>query len=360
MNIMVFNVPAETVGALSILNEFYNEAKLWKDKDINWIFVLSKPFLEETDNIKVLRFPWVKKSWWHRLYFDNVVALMLIKKYNIDKVLSFQNMIIPHTKIKQILYVHNSLPFIDYKFTLKENRHLWIYQNIIGRSIIKSIKKADKVIVQTEWMKKACIKKSGIECGKIDVIPPRINIEINSFFEPNEKSLSTFFYPASEFTYKNHKVIVEACKKLKDRNIKNFKVIFTLKGDENEHISQLFKESKEQQLPIEFVGRLTREQVFNLYTKSVLLFPSYIETFGLPMLEAKLHKGIILASDCPFSHEILDGYENAYFFNPFDISRLVELIYLTINKYIEYKDNNYIADSFKGSILKSIANVFKQ
>jgi glycosyltransferase involved in cell wall biosynthesis len=261
---------------------------------------------------------------------------MLIKKYNIDKVLSFQNVIISHTKIKQILYVHNSLPFIDYKFTLKENRHLWIYQNIIGRSIIKSIKKADKVIVQTEWMKKACIKKSGIESGKIDVIPPQINLDIKNFFEPNEKSLSTFFYPASEFTYKNHKVIVEACKKLKDKNINNFKVIFTLKGDENEHISELYKESKHQQLPIEFVGSLAREQVFDLYTKSVLLFPSYIETFGLPMLEAKLYKGIILASDCPFSHEILNGYENAYFFDPFKADELEELIENILTNKIKY------------------------
>ena len=57
MNIMVFDVPAATVGALSILNDFYDEVKIHQDKSINWIFVLSKPNIEETENIKVLRFP---------------------------------------------------------------------------------------------------------------------------------------------------------------------------------------------------------------------------------------------------------------------------------------------------------------
>lgn len=358
MNIMVFNVPAETVGALSILNEFYDEVRNYEDKSINWTFVLSKPNLKETNNIKVLRFPWVKKSWFHRLYFDHIIAPKLIKKYNIDKLLSFQNVIIPHTNVKQTLYVHNCLPFINYKFTLKENRHLWIYQNIISRGITKSIKKADNVIVQTKWMKEACLKKTKINRKKIDVVPPTINLDLDRYFKPIEKSFSTFFYPASEFVYKNHQLIVNACKNLKDMNITDFKVIFTLKGDENDHISKLYNEVKEKQLPIKFVGNITRDQVFDLYTKSILLFPSYIETFGLPLLEAKLHQGIILASDCDFSHEILDGYKNAYFFDPFNVDELVKVLVLIFTKNIYYSEKVY--GDYKVGKQKSILNTIRE
>ena len=84
--------------------------------------------------------------------------------------------------------------------------------------------------------------------------------------------------------------------------------MFTLKGDENKCVSKLFNEAKEIRLPIEFVGSLSREQVFDLYTKSVLIFPTYIGTFGLPIFEAILHRDIIFASDCQFSHEILYKY----------------------------------------------------
>lgn len=356
MNIMVFDVPAESGGALSVLNDFYNEVKSYKDRNINWIFVVSKPKLQQTDNIKVLRSPWIKKSWFHRLYFDNFIAPKLIKKYNVDKVLSLQNVVIPYTKVKQILYIHNSLPFIDYSFAFRENKKLWIYQNIIGKNIISSIKKADKVIVQTKWMKKACMDKANVERKKIDVVYPKISTSIDNFFEANETSLKTFFYPANGMYYKNHRLIVEACKGLKKQNIDGYKVLFTLKGNENEHIKKLYKEVIKHKIPIQFVGEISREDVFELYTKSILIFPSYIETFGLPILEAKLHRGIILASDCPFSHEILDDYKNAYFFNPFNTLDLFKNMCAILEKksYHEVKEqrnSNNIADN---SIVKKI------
>lgn len=326
MNIMVFDVPAASGGALTILNDFYEEVVCNNNKKINWIFVVSKPVLQDTENIKILRFPWIKKSWFHRLYFDHIIAPRLIRNHDVSKIISLQNVIIPHVDIKQILYVHQPLPFIDYRFTFKENKLFWIYQNIISKYIIRSIQKAAKVIVQTEWMKVACVKKARIKSEKISVIPPQIKMNIFDYFKPDQTSISTFFYPASGFKYKNHQIIVEACKKLKYEHNLDLKVVFTLSGKENNHISQLFSFVKKWDLPIEFAGSLSREEVFRLYAKSVLLFPSYIETFGLPMLEARLHKAIILASDCSFSREILDEYNNAYFFNPFDLDQLVELM----------------------------------
>jgi glycosyltransferase involved in cell wall biosynthesis len=357
---MVFNVPAETVGALTILNEFYNEVSNYEGKNINWYFTLSKPNLRETENIKVLRFPWVKKSWIHRIYFDNIIAPRLIKKYKIDKVISFQNIIIPHTKVEQHLYVHNCLPFVKYKFSLKENKYLWIYQNIISINILKSIRKADKVLVQTKWMKDVCIKKTGVESEKVNVVPPAVNIKILNHFAPTEESFSTFFYPASEFVYKNHRIIVTACKKLKDNNITNYKVIFTLKGDESEYIRKIYREVKDEKLPIEFVGNITREEVFQLYTNSVLLFPSYLETFGLPLLEAKLHQGVVVASNCPFSTEILQGYKNAYFFDPFNVDELFQILFLIVNKNIKYNltEKKDIKKKDQDTILNSIINYY--
>ena len=145
---MVFDVPADSGGALSILEEYYHKAINYPDKNIQWVFVLSKANFKETNKVKILRYPWVKKSWWHRLFFDYFIAPRLVKKHKPDKILSLQNTIIPRTnKIEQILYIHQTLPFVDYKFKLRENMRYWVYQNIIGRMIVKSIEKADCVIV---------------------------------------------------------------------------------------------------------------------------------------------------------------------------------------------------------------------
>lgn len=319
---MLFDVPAESVGALSILNDFYNECK--NDKTNNYIFVVSKPELNETPKIKVLRYPWIKKSWLHRLYFDNIVAPKLIREYRVDKVISLQNIIVPHTKVYQTVYVHNALPFVEHRFSIAESRLLWIYQNIMSKIIYKSIKKANKIIVQTEWMKKACVERLKVNGAKIEVMPPKINIEVKEHFKPTKESLSTFFYPASGFDFKNHKVIVEACLELKDAGIENYRVVFTINGSENKKLSALYKKVKEHDLPVEFIGSISRDTVFDYYSKSVLVFPSYIETVGLPLIEAKMHGAPILASNCAFSHEILDGYDEVQYFNPFNSDELRE------------------------------------
>ncbi len=324
MRIMVFDVPAESGGALSVLHEFYNEFKL--DQENEYIFVLSVPELKETSNIRVLRFPWIKKSWGHRLYFDHFIAPRLIKEYEIDQVLSLQNITIPRTKVHQSVFVHNALPFSEYKFSFNENKLLWIYQNIIGKKIIDSIKKADHVIVQTNWMKKQCVEQLKETAKKIEVKPPKINIEVKKTFEKTKESMSTFFYPSSGVVFKNHKVIVDACLMLNEERIIDYMFIFTLKGDENEHIANLYNTVKKQGLPIKFIGSLTREEVFDFYSRSVLIFPSYMETVGLPLLEAKMHKTPIIASDCAFSHEILSEYTKATFFNPFDSDSLKSIL----------------------------------
>lgn len=322
MRIMVFDVPAVSGGALTILIQYYEKARKNENEKNIFYFVLSKPFFEETSNVKVLRFPWIKKSWLHRWCFDTFVAHKLVKKYEIDEILSLQNLLIPRAKVKQILYLHQTLPFTEKKFKFTENYKLWIYQNIIGKKIIRSVKKAEIVIVQTIWMKNACVKLVGLTPDKIKVCVPKVNISEPKQFSQCSDSDTMFFYPANAAMYKNHTVVVDAAFKLKQKGIENFKVVFTLKGDENKGINELVGKAKVNDLYIDFVGPLTLERVYEYYSKSVLVFPSYIETFGLPMLEAKIHGCPIIASDCLFSHEILDEYDKTCFFNPFSSDEL--------------------------------------
>lgn len=310
--ILVIDVPAETGGALTILNQFYRRSV--NDSENNWVYVTSTPKLTETNNVKNIRYPWIKKSWLHRLYFDNVIAPSLIKKYDVDEILSLQNVAIPFVNTPQTLYVHQPLPFIEKKFSFAENRKYWVYQNIISKNIFNSIKKSDNVIVQTEWMKEAVVRLVGKDDRKVKLESPEIDIKIKSKFTRTNESVRTFFYPAGATPYKNHDLILKACTLLKEKGLNDYKVIFTLKGDENGYASSLYEEVKKNNLPVSFVGKMEYEAVLDQYSKSVLIFPSYIETFGLPLLEARLHESPILSVNMPFSREILDGYGNVRFY----------------------------------------------
>lgn len=313
--IVVYDVAASTSGALSVLNDFYAEVKAYSDKSIKWTFVISTPQLEETDNIKVIRVPWVKKNWLCRLFFDYLVAPRVIKREETDKILSLQNTLVPGVEIPQVLFMHNALPFVEYKISVKDSLILWIYQNIIAKFIYSSVKRADKVVVQTRWIKNACIEKTGIDSEKIMVIPPVIDIVPKKFFAYENMDIPTFIYPATPLIYKNHKVIIEACKQLIQEGITNFRVIFTMTGMENKLARKLKAESEKYNLPIEFVGVLKRDELFEWYSKAILLFPSCIETFGMPLLEAKMHKTPVVAMYCKFSLEILSNYLKFYHFD---------------------------------------------
>ena len=71
---------------------------------------------------------------------------------------------------------------------------------------------------------------------------------------------------------------------------------------------------------------LEREEMENEYQGGTLIFPSYIETVGLPLLEARSCNTMVLASDTPFAHECLAGYHKARFFPPFEAYELAEKI----------------------------------
>ena len=314
MRIVVNDIAASKGGAMTILKQFYEFIKE-NDTENEWIFMLGEKCLEETENIKIECFPAIKASRIKKLLFDCFLGRKTVKKYNPDVVVSLQNIITFGLKVPQVVYIHQSIPFQRVKrfsFLKGSERSIAIVQHIIGFLIKLSAKKADKVFVQTEWMREAVAETARIPKEKILTAFPEVELfkgETNAEFD-----FKRFFYPTGKAIYKNINLIVSACNMLNAEGINDFEVRLTLPDGTVNH-----KNIK----CIDYVGR---EQLELEYRSGTLLFPSYIETVGLPLLEARSCKGVILASDMPFSHECLNHYDNAYFFNPFKPEELAELM----------------------------------
>ncbi len=344
MRIVVNDIAASTGGALSILRDFYEYVKQ-HDFENEWIFLTGGNYIEETGNVKVIVMGKVKASKLEKLKFDLISGRKFINRLEPDVVFSMQNIITFGVNARQIVYVHQSIPFQNIKkfsFLKNEERRLAVYQYIIGYFIKKSVRKADKVIVQTKWMRKAVIDKTKILPVKIINVLPNVKIEgyahLDKCADINKKEQYIFFYPTGVGIYKNIKCITEAVTILNQCGYKDFQIKLTVNDKELEQ----YHCNSNNIIP---VGRLNREDVYKEYLHSTLIFPSYIETFGYPMAEARLMGTIVLASDCPFSHEVLEGYENAYFFDPFSPAELAELMKQVMNntikkKKIALKENN--------------------
>lgn len=315
MRILVYDVAADSGGAATVLQSFYEE--FLQDTENEYLFVLSVYELPETDHIRVLNFPWVKKSPLHRMYFDHFVASRLVKQYYVDKVLSLQNIELPHAGVPQIVYEHNALPFSEYRFKPWEAMRPWMTQQILGRMMKGSIRRAEKVLVQTNWMKQEIVRQCGIPADKVEVKFPPVEM-LKTVPYCLDENCPVFFYPANASAYKNHRTFLEACKLLQKEGYQNYKVVWTVTGDENDGIRGIRKEAEELGLPIRFRGPMPRRELFDLYARSVLVFPSYIETIGLPLLEARSVGAWIVAADCLYARDCVGDYERAEFFSAMD------------------------------------------
>lgn len=323
MRTLVYDVAADSGGAATVLQSFYEE--FCRDRANQYVFVLSVFHLEKRPHIKVLNFPWVKKSPLHRLYFDYFIAHRLVKKYKIDQVLSLQNIELPHAGVPQIVYEHNALPFSEYRFRPWEAFRPWTTQQILGRMMKRSIRRAKKVLVQTNWMKAEIVRQCRIPKDRVEVKFPAVEMIKTAPYHLDEQR-PVFFYPANASAYKNHRTFLKACQYLKKAGYENYEVIWTVTGEENEGIRALRKEVQRQNLPVRFQGSMQRKALFDLYASSVLVFPSYIETIGLPLLEARSAGAWILAADCLYARDCVGDYERAAFFEAFDGEKLGQMM----------------------------------
>ena len=315
MRIVVNDIAASTGGAMTVLRDFYR-CVCESDTENEWIFLLGDRYFEETDNVKIIPMPEIKKSGVKKLLFDFVTGRKFVSALHPDVVFSMQNIITFGLKVPQVAYIHQSIPFQSAKtfsFFKGSERKLAVIQHLIGRIIKHSAKKSDRVIVQTEWMKEAVCRLCCIPADRVSVVMP----QVKPFAVASAPAFdsSAFFYPTAPAMYKNNAVLFAASEQLAQKSL-DFTVTMTLPEDK----------SRER---VACVGRLPYDEVVARYHASTLVFPSYIETFGYPLAEARQAGTIVLASDTAFSREVLAGYPNAYFFDPFrpqDLAALMEQV----------------------------------
>ena len=359
MKILVYDVAAEDGGGLFVLKNFYEEAlnSIEKYPDVEWVFITSYCILQPRDGVQVINYEWIKKSWMHRLYFEEFIIQKVIKDLKIDIIISLQNTTIKRIKLDQYVYLHQSLQFCPKKFSLfkQEEYKLAIRQKFICGMYKKGLKKAKHIYVQTKWIKTATEKWISCKKEKITVVPVNVENFMNKKMDNTYMSSKKFFYPARAELYKNHEVIVEACKVLWEKGFREYKVIFTMNKDENSYSKHIAEKSKN--LPIEFIGKLPYEKIWDFYQSTILVFPSYLETCGLPLLEAKQVGAYILASHMPFSHEALEDYENVSYFdysNAEELAKEMKEIIEDKKKYVKEGKLNYRKSSLLTSILDDI------
>lgn len=307
-------------GVLAILSECleYLSCNLSRSYEIIALVNDSRRF--DYKGIKFYSFPWAKKSWFMRLYYEYVYFLFFSKKLKPYLWFSLHDITPNVVSDIRAVYCHNPSPFykisfrdacLDFKFALFNLFYRYLYTI--------NIKKNDFVVVQQNVLRdkfRHIFKKD----RRIVVAHPYINPKVR--VNPVNQREKIFFYPAFPRVCKNFEVICNAAKILLRQGVCDFQIIFTISGNENRYSRYLYNLFGTIE-NIEFAGYQNREDLLKLYNgASCIIFPSKLETWGVAITEAKYFSKPIFLADLDYAHETIGEYDKVRFFDPKDPVRL--------------------------------------
>lgn len=274
--------------------------------------------------VTYIEFPDVKSSWMRRIWFEYYSCRKLSRELNVFLWLALHDMSPAVVAERQAVYCHNPSPFDRLRFAdlIRQQRHaafVLLYRYLYGINILKN----DYVIVQQQWLRREFQRL--YKHPRIVVAHPSVPA-LQTGAKTRDAGRCQFFYPALARPFKNFEVIIEAVRELRGRGISGFTVALTIDGSENRYAARL--RSAAADLPeFRWMGRLSREQVLDVYAQSdCLLFPSQLETWGMPISEFKHTGRPILAADLPYAHETVGTYAAVRFFPPRDGTMLAVMM----------------------------------
>ncbi len=224
---------------------------------------------------------------------------------------------------KTILFLSNRLLIENYslaRYSLKTKIRIFL-ERFILRTCINNV---DEIVVQTLTMKDIMMRfRINKFKGKIRILPfknPDEQITNSTIKEP-----ASFLYVAGPDPHKNHKNLIKAWKLLDSEGIRP-KLYLTI--DDHAIISE-FNFIKtfidENKLNISIKPRLNRQDLLVYYSKvSALIYPSLLEAYGLPLIEAQKFNLPIIASELDYVRDLIDPDESFDPHSPRSISRSVK------------------------------------
>lgn len=204
-----------------------------------------------------------------------------------------------------ILFLQNNL--LVSKFIFKPLNFNLILKLFLIRFLLRLlIKKTNLIYVQSKTMLEDLVRL-GIGDSKIRVRPFADNSSYKFVSRTSSKNkYCTFIYPASSAPHKNHINLFKAMKVVFEYGIQ-FKLYVTLDDLSFKRLCiDCDLDSLVNNLFIENIGDVSHEKIIQYYSFSdALVFPSFSESFGLPLYEAKVLDLPVIASELDFVRDIV-------------------------------------------------------
>ena len=311
-------------GPLTILRECLQAARASLPVEWEITAIVHDRRLIDIQGVRLLEFPDSKRSWLRRLYYEFWHFERLSKQLRPDVWFSLHDISPRVVAGRRVVYCHNASPFSRMPLrNLPLDPTQFLFTLFYGYLYRINIHKNDLIIVQQDWMRQAFRRLYGVK--NVAVAYP-ICAALPVQEASTDSRCDVFLYPSLPRVSKNFEVLCEAAELLRQKVGASFEVRLTVAGQENPYAARLYRRYGAS-LVVKFIGRQSPAEMAAQYRQAgTVVFPSLLESWGLPISEGKMWRKTLLLADLPYAHEALGSYDCAAFFDPYDPAALAHLM----------------------------------
>ena len=349
--------PNSYTSALNYLIEFNKYFKKKKNcKILLFGSTKNKHFFEFNDNTIFINCYFSNENVILRILAQQILIPIFLKYYKANLHFSPLNSAPIFTNIPVILKINT----LHHLYISNKNKNVTLMKRAINslRSLYRyiffdlSIKKAKIIISNTIYTKNQILKFYNIDSDKVINIYESYDFRFGSYdknfsknlvFEKFNINYDYILYPANFWEYKNHIGAIESFNVFLKKYRKDVKLLLVGRDEENikSRLNNLTVKYDIYDM-VKYLDFVNIDDIVHLLnSSSVLFFPSKMETFGKPIVEAMASRVPIVASNNSSFPEIIS---NKYFLcDPNDHELFADKLYESIfNDNKKTVQENYI------------------
>ena len=359
--IVVSAVNLRKGGTLTILRNCLEYlSSLAQAKKYRIVALVHKKELASYPGIEYIELSWTTRSWYLRLWCEYIAMYRISKQLQPVYLWLSLHDTTPNVKAeRRAVYCHNPFPFYQWKW-----KELFLNYRIVcfawfSKYIYRiNIHKNYRILVQQQWIRTRFTEMFHLPGGRIIVTLPAT---ASSLVEtrtnmPDCSSTYQFLFPSYCDIHKNFELLCQAAALLeKEIGKGKFNVLLTIDGTENKYTQWIHRKWGHIE-SLKFAGFMDRKELYAAYEKAdCLVFPSKVETWGLPISEFSLFGKPMLLADLPYAHETAAGSRQTAFFNVQHADELKEQM-----KRLLFNDNAFLTAIPKQEIPHPVTSTWEE
>lgn len=260
------------------------------------------------------------------LYFEWATPWAL-KKYNIDLYLTPDGYMPLHPKVPTLTVIH------DLNFEHASGNLKWSHQRYLSHYSPRFARNATRIATVSEYSKKDISNTYNIDSKKIDVVYDGAHSNYRPHSEEEKESIRSRFTDGCPYIIfistiikrKNLANLLKAFDKVKEHGHSDLKLVVV--GSRvwwKDELAEAYDHMAHREDVI-MPGRVEPDDLSALLSASeMLVYPSYFEGFGIPILEAMYAETAVIASKTTSMPEV--GGDAALYIDPSDPDDIAQAI----------------------------------